>query len=195
MAARVDESRELGARKLARRVRDVVVCSLDRPRHEKRVNDVRQTGAAIRLIGDGDVAGAIAPSMPESGVDVYMGIGGSPEAVLAAAAVKCLGGDILARMWPKNEEERKSLIEDGHDANFKKTYSIDDMAQGEGIIFAGTGVTDNAMLRGVSVHGHTAMTESVIMRARTRTVRYSKTYHDLTRKTIHLASEPGAARL
>lgn len=195
MDAPVEQNLELVALKLAKRVRDLVVCILDRPRHEKLVADVRATGAAIRLLGDGDVAGAIAPSMPESGVDVYMGIGGSPEAVLAAAAIKCLGGGILARMWPKNEDERKSLIADGHEDNFKKTYSVDDMAQGDGIIFAGTGVTDNAMLRGVAVHGHTATTESVVMRARSRTVRYSKTSHDLTRKTIHLASEPGGARL
>lgn len=195
MGATVEQNLELVALKLGKRVRDLVVCILDRPRHDKIVSDVRRTGAAIRLIGDGDVAGAIAPSMPESGVDVYMGMGGSPEAVLAAAAIKCLGGEILARMWPRDEKERQSLIDAGHGEALDKTYTTSDMAKGDGIIFVATGVTDNAMLRGVTVSGHIAMTHSVVMRARSGTVRYIKAFHDLTRKTLPLASEPGEARL
>lgn len=195
LGAPVEQNLELVALKLAKRVRDLVVCILERPRHEKLVADVRRTGATIRLIGDGDVAGAIAPSMPDSGVDVYMGIGGSPEAVLAAAAIKCLGGEILARMWPRSEDEKKQLIADGHAEDLARIYTTDDMAKGDGIIFTATGVTDNAMLRGVSVQGHIAVTYSVVMRARHGTVRYIKAFHDLTRKTIHLASELGEARL
>ncbi len=195
IGAPVEQNLELIALKLGKRVRDLVVCILDRPRHEKLMSDVRKTGAAIRMIGDGDVAGAIAPSMPDSGVDVYMGIGGAPEAVLAAAAIKCLGGEIIARMWPKNDEEKQALIDAGDGEQLSRVYDTDDMAQGDRIVFAATGVTDNAMLRGVTVSGHTAVTYSVVMRAKSRTVRYCKTFHDLTRKTIHLASEPGEARL
>lgn len=195
MGAPVEQNLEIIALKRGKRVRDLVVCILDRPRHDRLVADVRRTGAAIRLIGDGDVAGAIAPSMPDSGVDVYMGMGGSPEAVLAAAAIKCLGGEILARMWPRDEKERQSLIDAGHEDKLERVYSTDDMAKGEGIIFAATGVTDNAMLRGVTVQGHIAMTHSVVMRARTRTVRYIKAFHDLTRKTIPLASAQTESRL
>lgn len=195
MDAPVDQNLELIALKLGKRVRDLVVCILDRPRHDKLVADVRRTGASIRLIGDGDVAGAIAPSMPESGVDVYMGIGGSPEAVLAAAAIKCFGGDILARMWPRDDKERKSLEAAGHSEMIRKVFSSEDLAKGDGIVFVATGITDNALLRGVRVDGHTARTHSVVMRSRSRTVRYITGYHDLTRKTIRLQSEGKDTRL
>jgi fructose-1,6-bisphosphatase II len=195
LGAPVDQNLELIALKLGKRVRDLIVCLLDRPRHEKLIADVRRTGAAIRLIGDGDVAGAIGPSMPDNPIDVYLGVGGSPEAVTAAAAIKCLGGEILARMWPRNEEEHKQLEADGHGEQLKKTYCTDELAKGDGIVFVCTGVTDNAMLRGIQVSGHIAKTHSVVMRASSRTVRYITAYHDLTRKTIHLHSESREARL
>lgn len=192
--APVEQNLELIALKLGKRVRDLVVCTLDRPRHEKLIANIRKLGASIRLIGDGDIAGALAPSMPESGVDVYMGIGGSPEAVLTAAAIKCLGGEILARTWPRDEAERKRLHELGFDeAKIAHVYDSDEMAQGDGIVFVATGVTDSALLDGVRVNGTTARTHSVVMRSRSRTIRYVTTYHDLTRKTIHLHSESGAA--
>ncbi|MGH7215234.1 MAG: fructose-bisphosphatase class II family protein, partial [Tepidisphaeraceae bacterium] len=105
----VQDNLEIIALKLGKRVQDLTVSILDRPRHERLIHDVRRAGAAIRLISDGDIAAAIAPSLPGSGVDVYMGTGGSPEAVLAAAGIKCLGGDILAQMWPRDEAERKAL--------------------------------------------------------------------------------------
>ncbi|MBU0637983.1 MAG: class II fructose-bisphosphatase [Planctomycetes bacterium] len=195
MGAPVEQNLELIALKLGKRVRDLSVCILDRPRHEKLVAAVRRTGAAIRLIGDGDVAGAIAPSMPESGVDVYLGVGGAPEAVLAAAAIKCLGGDILARMWPRDDDEKRRLEEQGYGEQLRKTYVSQEMAQGDGILFVATGITDNAMLRGVRVDGHIATTHSIVMRARSGTVRYITAYHDLTRKTIRLSSEPMEIRL
>jgi fructose-1,6-bisphosphatase II len=188
LGAPVEQNLEIVALKLGKRVRDLVVCLLDRPRHEKLIKDVRRTGAAIRLIGDGDVAAAIAPSIPDSNVDIYMGTGGSPEAVLAAAAIRCLGGEILARMWPRDEEERKRLEEAGHAEALKRVYTTADMAVGDDIVFVATGITDNSMLRGVQINGHIAITYSVVMRARSRTVRYVKAFHDLTRKTIHLAS-------
>ncbi|MBL8877935.1 MAG: class II fructose-bisphosphatase [Phycisphaerales bacterium] len=191
LGASVEQNLELIALKLGKRVRDLVVCILDRPRHELLISDVRRTGAAIRLIGDGDVAGAIAPSMPDSGVDVYMGIGGSPEAVLAAAAIKCLGGEIQARMWPRDDKEREALKADGYDAaKIAHVYTTEDMAQGDHIVFAATGITDNAMMRGVRVDGRVAVTESIVMRSSSRTVRYIKASHDLTRKTIRVGSDP-----
>jgi fructose-1,6-bisphosphatase II len=186
----LEQNLELVALKLGKRVRDLVVCLLDRPRHEELIQQIRATGAAIRMISDGDVAGAIAPSMPDSGVDVYVGMGGAREAVTAAVAIKCLGGEILARIWPNDEEERKALEEQGYGpAELQRTYTSEDMAQGDGIVFVATGITDNALLRGVSVSGKVARTESVVMRARSRTVRYITAYHDLTRKTIRLQSE------
>jgi len=186
----LEQNLELIALKLGKRVRDLVVCLLDRPRHQERIDKIRHTGAAIRLIGDGDVAGAIAPSMPDSGVDMYIGVGGSAEAVTAAAAIKCLGGEILARMWPRDDEERRALTEKGvTEDSFQRVYTSEEMAQGNGIYFVCTGVTDNAILRGVRVQGQTAITHSVVMRSRSRTVRYITTYHDLTRKTIRLHTE------
>ena len=188
----LEQNLELIALKLGKRVRDLVVCLLDRPRHEDRITRIRKTGAAIRLIGDGDVAGAIAPSMSDSGVDVYVGIGGSAEAVTAAAAIKCLGGEILAKIWPRDDKEKKALAEQGFgDAECQRVYSSEELASGDGIVFVATGVTDNAMLRGVTVSGQTARTHSVVMRSRSRTVRYITTFHDLTRKTIRLHTEPG----
>ncbi|RMH09678.1 MAG: class II fructose-bisphosphatase [Planctomycetota bacterium] len=188
----VEQNLELVALKLGKRVRDLVVCVLDRPRHAELIADIRRTGAAIRMIGDGDVAGAIAPSMPDSGVDIYMGIGGAPEAVLAAAAIKCLGGEIIGRMWPRDEKEREELIAGGmKEEDIRKTYTSEDLAKGDGIVFAATGITDSALIRGVTVNGTIARTQSVVMRARSRTVRYITAYHDLTRKTIRVASDPG----
>ena len=195
LGAPVDQNLELVALKLGKRVRDLVVCVLDRPRHERLIADIRRTGAAIRLIGDGDVAGAIGPSLPSSPYDVYLGIGGSPEAVTSAAAIKCLGGEILARMWPRSEEERKELEADGYGEALKKTYCTEELARGDGIVFVATGITENALLHGMHVEGHVARTHSVVMRYRSRTIRYITAYHDLTRKTIHLHSEAREARL
>ena len=188
LGASVEQNLEIVALKLGKRIRDLIVCVLDRPRHEKLINDVRRTGAAIRLIGDGDVSAAIAPSIPDSNVDIYMGVGGSPEAVIAAAAIRCMGGEILARVWPRDEEERKALEAAGHGELMKRVYTTSDLAVGEDIVFVATGITDNSMLRGVTVNGHMATTYSVVMRAHSRTVRYIKAFHDLTHKTIHLAS-------
>lgn len=188
--APVEQNLELVALKMGKRVRDLVVCVLDRPRHEKLIAQIRKTGASVRMIGDGDVAGAIAPSMPDSGVDIYMGIGGAPEAVLAAAAIKCLGGEIIGRMWPRDDAERKSVLDQGlTDEDIHRTHTSEDMAKGDGIVFAATGITDSALLRGVTVNGTIARTQSVVMRARSRTVRYITAYHDLTRKTIRVGSD------
>src|SRR4029079_10192176 len=133
----VQDNLEIIALKLGKRVQDLTVVILDRPRHERLIHDVRKAGAAIRMISDGDIAGAIAPCLPGSGVDVYMGTGGSPEAVLAAAGIKCLGGEILAQMWPRDDDERASLKHAGvTEPQLAKVYACDDLARGNRIIFA-----------------------------------------------------------
>jgi fructose-1,6-bisphosphatase II len=173
-----------------KRVQDVAVMMLDRPRHKEIVEQIRAAGASLRMIGDGDIAAAIAPSLPEADVDLYMGIGGSPEAVLAAAAIKCLGGDMQCRMWPRDEKERKSLVADGHEKDLDRVYAADDLANGQNIIFCATGISDSALLPGVRARGGvTAVTHSILMRAKSKTVRFVRARHDLQIKTIRLRSD------
>lgn len=174
---------------LQKRVQDLVVALLDRPRHEQQIEEVRKLGARIRLIGDGDVAMAIAPSMLNTTVDVYLGIGGSPEAVIAAAAIKCLGGEMLVRMWPRDEAELAELKDSPWSENLYSVYSCEDLATGEDIIFVASGISDSPMLEGVVVRGQHAYTHSILMQATFRTVRYVQAIHDLSRKTIRLASD------
>jgi fructose-1,6-bisphosphatase II len=140
------------------------------------------------MIGDGDIAAAIAPSIADSGVDFFVGIGGSPEAVLAAAALKCLGGEIQCMMWPRDEEERKKLTDEGHGEEMRRVFYTDDLSHGNNIIFCATAISDSPMLKGVQVREHTAITHSVLMRAKSHTVRYITTHHDLRTKTIYLRS-------
>jgi len=186
----VQDNLEIIALKLGKRVQDLTVVILDRPRHERLIHDVRRAGAAIRLISDGDIAAAIAPALPGSGVDVYMGIGGSPEAVLAAAGIKCLGGEILAQMAPRDDAERKALKASGvSDADLAKVYTCDDLAKGNRILFAATGISDSALLKGIRYEDTSAVTHSILMRAKHQTVRYIKTVHNLDLKTIRLRSD------
>ena len=174
---------------LQKRLGDLVVALLDRPRHATQIAEIRKLGARIRLIGDGDVAMAIAPSMLNNTVDLYLGIGGSPEAVIAAAAIKCLGGEMLVRMWPRDESELAELKDSLWADCLARIYNCDDLAAGEDIIFAATGISDSPLLDGVVIRGQHAYTHSLLMRAQSRTVRYIQTIHDLSRKTIRLASE------
>jgi fructose-1,6-bisphosphatase II len=186
----IQDNLEIIALKLGKRVQDLTVVILDRPRHERMIHDIRRAGAAIRLISDGDIAAAIAPSMPGSGVDVYMGTGGSPEAVLAAAGIKCLGGEILAQMWPRDDKERASLKSQGvSDADLARVYTADDLAKGDRILFAATGVSDSTLLKGIRYEDTAAVTTSILMRARYQTVRYIQTVHNLDQKTIRLRSD------
>src|SRR3954451_3821085 len=186
----VQDNLEIIALKLGKRVQDLTVVILDRPRHERLIHDVRKAGAAIRLISDGDIAAAIAPSLPGSGVDVYMGTGGSPEAVLAAAGIKCLGGEILAQMWPRDEKERAELKQQGvSDAELAKVYTADDLAKGNRILFAATGISDSALLGGIRYEDTSAVTTSILMRAKYQTIRYIRTVHNLDMKTIRLRSD------
>ena len=136
------------AQALNKRVQDVVVMMLDRPRHKEIVAEIRRVGASLRMISDGDIAAAIGPAITESGIDLYFGIGGSPEAVLAAAALKCLGGDMQCMMWPRDEKERAQLIADGYEDDLDRVFYADDLANGKNIIFCATGISDSALLRG-----------------------------------------------
>lgn len=155
---------------------DLTVVVLDRPRHQELIKQIREAGARIRLITDGDVAAAIQAAMEDyTGIDVMMGTGGAPEAVLAAAALKCIGGEIQCKIWPRSEEERQKLVSEGVDLN--KVYRIDDLVQGNDVSFAATGISTGELLDGVQYFGWGAKTNSVMMRSRSGTVRYVQSRH------------------
>jgi fructose-1,6-bisphosphatase II / sedoheptulose-1,7-bisphosphatase len=161
-------------------ISDLVVCILDRPRHSELIAKVREAGARIMLIGDGDVSGVIATSRPDSGVDIYMGSGGAPEGVLAAAALRCIGGQMQGRLMFRNDDEKQRAAKWGvKDLNRK--YSLLDLAKGD-VMFAATGVTDGSMLRGVRRHAQGGSTHSIVMRSKTGTVRVIEATHNFTRK-------------
>lgn len=181
--APVRENLRVVAAALGRRVKDLTVVILDRPRHAELIHEVRQAGARIKLITDGDVAGAISTALPNTGVDLLMGIGGAPEAVITAAAMKCLGGEIQTKLWVRNEEDAARARENGFN-DFDRVYSSEDLARGDSLIFAATGITDGDMLQGVRFYGPKATTESIVMRMLTGTVRRIHTTHDLSRKTL-----------
>ena len=154
---------------------EITACIMDRPRHEKLIAAVREVGAAVRLITDGDVAGVIATSDPATGIDIYIGTGGAPEGVLAAAALRCIGGQIQTRLVFRNDSERERAAKWGI-KDLKKKYTLMDMASGD-VVFAATGVTDGSMLQGVHKSGNFITTESVVMRSATGTVRWIKARH------------------
>ena len=164
------------------KIENVVVCTLDRPRHNELISSIRSTGARIKLIPDGDVSAVIATSIEDSGIDMYMGIGGSPEGVLGAAALRCLGGKIYSKLVFDNDEvfERAQTM----GIKDKNTiYTTNDLASGD-VMFSATGVTDGTMLKGVHYKNNIATTHSVVMRSKTNTVRYITANHDLNKKTI-----------
>jgi fructose-1,6-bisphosphatase II len=154
---------------------DVSVVVLDRDRHEGLIAALREVGAKVRLITDGDVAPSIAAARPGTGVDLLMGIGGTPEGVISAAAIKCLGGAIQGRLWPRTDEERQSLVDAGYDVD--RVLETDDLVAGEDLFVAATGVTDGALLRGVRYTGSGAITDSIVMRSRSGTVRRIEAQH------------------
>ncbi len=160
-------------------VGDLTVIILDRPRHDELIAQVRQAGARIRLISDGDVAGALMAALDEhSGVDLLMGIGGAPEAVLAAAALKCVGGEIQCRLWPRNDDEKREALAAGLDpAELDRVLTTDDLCGGDNIFFAATGITNGDILHGVQYGGHGGRTHSVMMRSRSGTVRWIEAVH------------------
>jgi len=162
-------------------VRDLVACILDRPRHETLIRKVREAGARIMLISDGDISGVIATSQPESGVDIYFGQGGAPEGVLAAAALRCIGGQFQGRLMFRNDDERGRAAKLGiKDINRK--YKMEELAHGE-VMFAATGVTNGSLLRGVRRFSHGAETHSLVMRSKSGTVRYVSATHNFSRKS------------
>ena len=154
---------------------EITACILDRPRHAAIIDGVRRAGGAVRLITDGDIAGVIATSDPATGIDIYLGQGGAPEGVLAAAALRCVGGQIQARLIFRNDEERGRANRLGI-SDFRRKYYLNDLAGGDAV-FAATGVTDGAMLEGVHRHGPFVTTSSILMRSGTRTVRWIKARH------------------
>jgi fructose-1,6-bisphosphatase II len=154
---------------------EVTVVVLERPRHDALVAELREAGARVNLIRDGDVAPAIAAAQAFAGVDMLMGIGGTPEGVISAAAIKSLGGALQGRLWPRDDDERRRLVEAGYDVN--RVLTQDDLVAGEDVFVAATGVTSGALLRGVRLSAAGAETESIVMRSRSGTVRRIAAYH------------------
>jgi fructose-1,6-bisphosphatase II len=160
-------------------VSDVTVCVLDRPRHDELVKEIRRTGARIQFISDGDVAGSISAARPNTGIDLLYGVGGTPEGIISAAALKCMGGAIQGRLWPRDDEEREKAIAAGHDLD--RVLTTDDLVRGDNVFFCATGVTDGDLLQGVRYRAGGCTTQSIVMRSKSGTVRMIDGYHRLTK--------------
>ncbi|MER8012051.1 class II fructose-bisphosphatase [Streptomyces sp. NPDC094149] len=158
---------------------DVTVVILDRPRHDGLIREVREAGARIKLISDGDVASSVYALREGTGVDLMLGIGGTPEGIISACAVKCLGGTIQGKLWPKDNEERQRALDAGHDLD--RVLTTDDLVQGDNAFFVATGITDGELLRGVRYRAQTALTESIVMRSKSGTVRRIDSEHRLSK--------------
>ncbi len=161
------------------RVQDLTVVVLDRPRHEQLVSEIRATGARIKMISDGDVAGSLLACQPNTGVDVLMGIGGCPEGVISAVAIKCIGGAIQSKLWPRNDQERDLALKAGVDLD--QVLHADDLVRSDNVFFAATGITDGELMQGVHYNSLGATTESLVMRSRSGTVRRVFAQHRLTK--------------
>jgi fructose-1,6-bisphosphatase II len=164
---------------------DVTVVVLDRPRHETLVSEIRESGARIRFITDGDVAGAIMAARDGTGVDLLLGIGGTPEGIIAASALKCLGGVILGKLWPRNDEEKRRAIDAGHDLS--RVLDTNDLVSGDNVFFVATGVTDGELLEGVRYRAGGATTHSLVMRSKSGTIRSIHSDHKLTKLRAYSA--------
>jgi fructose-1,6-bisphosphatase II len=158
---------------------DVTVVLLDRPRHQDLVDQIRATGARIKFIVDGDVAGAIMAARPDTGIDLLLGVGGTPEGIIAACAMKCIGGVIQGRLWPQDDDERQKAVDAGHDLDPYHILTTDDLVTGEDCFFAATGITDGELMRGVRYEGGAAFTHSLVMRSRSGTIRSIVSEHRL----------------
>jgi fructose-1,6-bisphosphatase II len=154
---------------------DITVCVLDRPRHQDLVDEIREAGARIKFITDGDVAGAIMAARPDTGIDLMMGVGGTPEGIIAACAMKALGGVIQGRLWPTTDEERQKAVDAGH--RLDAVLSTDDLVAGDDCFFVATGITDGELLRGVRFDRFGATTQSLVMRSRSGTIRTITSEH------------------
>jgi fructose-1,6-bisphosphatase II len=163
------------ARTLGKQIEDVTVVVLDRPRHKDLIRQIRETGARIKLILHGDVSAGVMTAIDNPPADMLMGIGGAPEAVITACALKCTGGEIQCKIWPRNDEERQLAAD--RQIDLKKVFRIRDLVQGEDVFFAATGITPGEFLQGTEYFGGGARTHSVVMRARSGTVRYISATH------------------
>jgi len=171
------------------KVPDLTVCILDRPRHEDKIREVREAGARIKLIPDGDVAGAIMAARDGTGVDMLVGVGGTPEAVIAACALKCLDALMFGRLWPRNDTERKAALDAGYDLD--QVLTIDDLVSGDNVFFAATGVTDGELLRGVRFDRRGATTQSLSMRSKSGTVRLVEARHQFSKLSTYASIDFG----
>jgi fructose-1,6-bisphosphatase II len=185
LEAPVKANLEAVAKALGEKVSDVTAVILDRERHADIIREVREAGARIRLIQDGDIAGAISVAWRSSGTDILFGIGGTPEGVTAACALKCLGGQILGRLWPRNEVERRAALDAGYDLD--QVLTIDDLVSGDDVFFAATGITDGELLRGVRYWADGAGTQSLVMRSKSGTIRIIEATHRWTKLMRHSA--------
>ena len=172
-------------------IQDLTVCILDRPRHDDLVSEVREAGARIKFISDGDVAGAIMAMREGTGVALLMGIGGTPEGIITACAVKCLGGTIQGMLWPRDEEERRRAIDAGHDLN--RVLTTDDLVTGDNVFFCATGITDGELVRGVHYTSHGAQTHSIVMRSKSGTIRQVSSEHRLDKLGRYAVVDFGSA--
>lgn len=167
------------ARALGKQVPEVTVVMLDRPRHADLLNEVRATGARVKMISDGDVAAGIQAALPESEIDVLLGIGGTPEGVITAAALRCTGGEILCKPWPRDDEERQKCLDAGLDLSH--VYNTEELVGGDDVFFSATGASTGELLRGVNVTANGASTQSLVMRSRSGTIRWIDALHDFSR--------------
>ena len=172
----IGEVIEAVARKRRKTVGDVTVVVLDRERHQEGIQAIRDAGARVRLISDGDVSAALLAVSERSPVDLLWGVGGTPEGVISAAAIKCIGGQLIGRLWPRNDEERQAALDGGYD--LERQLTVDDLVRSEDCFFSATGVTDGDVLQGVRFHADHATTESLVMRSRSGTVRRVQATHD-----------------
>jgi len=173
------------ARAKGMRASEVTVCILDRPRHTALMDEVRATGARIKLITDGDVAGSVLATSPDTGVDLLLGVGGTPEGIITACAVACLGGVIQGRLWPRNEEERRKALDAGHDLD--RVLMTRDLVASDNVFFVATGITDGELVRGVRYLRGGAETESLVMRSRSGTIRRVSSFHQLSKLKAYSA--------
>jgi fructose-1,6-bisphosphatase II len=179
LSAPVAENLKRVARAKRMDISDITVCILDRPRHNDLVRQIREAGSRITFITDGDVAGAIAAARPDTGVDLLIGIGGTPEGIISAAALRCMGGAIQGRLWPRDETERQAALDAGHDLD--RILTTEDLVRGDNVFFCATGITDGELLRGVTYHGGGCRTHSIVMRSKSGTVRMIDSEHRLTK--------------
>ena len=171
------------------RPRDLMVVILDRPRHDEMVKRIRAVGTRIRFIPHGDVSGALMAASPDTGIDLLWGIGGTPEGVLSAAAFKCLGGQLVGRLWPRDEDEARRARDAGYDLD--KVLTVDDLIRGENVFFAATGVTDGELLRGVRFDRRGALTQSLSMRSKSGTTRQIDARHQLSKLSRYASIDYG----